>query len=79
MTDYREAPENPSTMAGNAIKNPQERGAAGERMSDARRARLKTLSEQAGKPLDATLSKAEAAKRIDRLQDRAGRGQPDRH
>jgi len=43
-------------------------------MTGAQESYLKTLSDQAGEELDPSLSKAEASKRIDELQDRTGRG-----
>ncbi len=36
---------------------------------------LKTLSEEAGEPFDDSLTKADASKRIDALQEKTGRGQ----
>jgi hypothetical protein len=43
-------------------------------MTGAQKSYLKTLSDQAGEPFDESLSKADASKRIDELQDRTGRG-----
>jgi hypothetical protein len=43
-------------------------------MTDAQRSYLKTLSDEAGETMDDTLTKAEASKRIDELQQKTGRG-----
>lgn len=43
-------------------------------MTGAQRSYLKTLSEEAGAEFDDSLSKAEASKRIDELQEKTGRG-----
>ena len=42
-------------------------------MTNAQWAYLTTLSEEAGEPLDETLTKAQASKRIEELQQRTGR------
>jgi len=46
-----------------------------ERMTGAQRSYLKTLSDEAKVPFDDDLTKAEASKRIDELQEQTGRGQ----
>ena len=43
-------------------------------MTGAQSSYLKTLSDQAGEPFDEQLSKADASKRIDELQEKTGRG-----
>jgi hypothetical protein len=43
-------------------------------MTGAQQSYLKTLSDEAGEEMDADLSKAEASKKIDELQERTGRG-----
>ena len=43
-------------------------------MTNAQWAYLTTLSEEAGEPFDETLTKAQAAQRIDALQRQTGRG-----
>ena len=43
-------------------------------MTGAQASYLKTLSEEAHEDFDATLTKADASKRIDELQDETGRG-----
>jgi hypothetical protein len=43
-------------------------------MTGAQRSYLKTISDEAGEQLDENLSKADASKRIDELQQKTGRG-----
>jgi Protein of unknown function (DUF3072) len=45
-----------------------------EPITGAQKSYLGTLAAEAGEPVDEELSKAEASKRIDELQDRTGRG-----
>ena len=58
----------------NLEKDPQEWKTGDEPMTDAQASYLKTLSDEAGEPFDDTLSKADASKRIDELQQKTGRG-----
>ena len=59
---------------GNTIKAPETWTTGDEPMTGAQRSYLSTLSEEAGEAFDANLTKAEASKRIDELQERTGRG-----
>ena len=61
---------------GNAQKDPDNWATGDEKMTGAQASYLKTLSEEAGEPeaYDNELTKAEASKRIDALQDETGRG-----
>jgi len=59
----------------NTIKDPDEWKTGDERMTGAQRSYLKTLSDEAKVPFDEELTKAEASKRIDELQEKTGRGQ----
>jgi hypothetical protein len=59
----------------NMEKNPDDWVTGDEPMTGAQRSYLKTLSEEAGVPFDEQLTKAEASKRIDELQEQTGRGQ----
>ena len=43
-------------------------------MTGAQQSYLRTLAREAGEPVDDTLSKADASKRIDALQEETGRG-----
>lgn len=47
-------------------------------MTGAQKSYLTTLSEEAGEPVDDTLTKAQASMRIDELQRLTGRGRPTR-
>jgi hypothetical protein len=58
----------------NTIKDPEDWTTGDERMTGAQASYLQTLSEEAGEPFDPQLSKAEASRRIDELQERTGRG-----
>jgi hypothetical protein len=58
----------------NTIKNPDDWTTGDEPMTGAQRSYLKTLSEEAREEFDENLTKAEASKRIDELQQKTGRG-----
>lgn len=62
----------------NIAKDPDDWVTGDEPMTGAQASYLKTLSEQAGEEFDPNLSKAEASKRIDELQEKTGRGAPAR-
>lgn len=59
----------------NLEKDPTEWKTGDEPMTAAQASYLKTLSDQANEPFDEELTKAEASRRIDELQERTGRGQ----
>jgi hypothetical protein len=75
MAKSRKRP--PATGESNTVKNPDEWKTKDEPMTGAQRSYLKTLSDEAKEPFEDDLSKAEASKRIDELQEKTGRG-PDR-
>ena len=58
---------------GNTAKDPDDWTTGEEPMTGAQASYLKTLSEEAGEAFDDGLSKAEASKRIDALQEKTGR------
>lgn len=60
----------------NAQKDPDDWTTGDEKMTGAQASYLKTLSEEAGEPdaYSTELTKAEASKRIDELQEKTGRG-----
>lgn len=58
----------------NAEKDPENWTTGDEPMTGAQASYLKTLCEEAGEPFDDGLSKADASKRIDALQEKTGRG-----
>jgi hypothetical protein len=64
----------PST-ASNRIKEPDEWTTGDEPMTGAQESYLHTLAQEAGEAVESELTKAEASKRIDELQDKTGRGQ----
>lgn len=69
--------DNPKTNpdpGSNTVKDPADWTTGEEEMTGAQASYLKTLSEEAGEPFDAGLTKAEASKRIDALQAKTGRG-----
>jgi hypothetical protein len=57
-----------------AAKDPDEWVTGGESMTGPQASYLKTLCQEAGVPFDASLSKAQASKLIDELQQKTGRG-----
>ena len=61
-------------QATNRQKDPDQWVTGEEPMTGAQASYLKTLSDEAGEPFDEKLSKAQASKRIDELQERTGRG-----
>jgi len=70
MTDKRTA----ESTDGNMIKDPDNWVTGDEPMTGAQRSYLHTLAEEAGEEIDDGLSKAEASKKIDELQEKTGRG-----
>ncbi len=58
----------------NTIKDPDDWKTGEEPMTGAQSSYLHTLASEAGEEVDEHLSKAEASKRIDELQDKTGRG-----
>jgi hypothetical protein len=58
----------------NMQKNPDDWTTGDEPMTGAQRSYLKTLTEEANEPLDENLTKAQASKRIEELQQKTGRG-----
>jgi hypothetical protein len=66
-----------AATTGNLTKDPQEWKTGDEPMTAAQRSYLQTLCHEAGEPMDETLTKAQAAQRIDALQQQTGRGVDD--
>ena len=58
----------------NTVKDPDDWKTGDEPMTGAQKSYLKTLSDEAKEPFDEHLTKAEASKRIDELQEKTGRG-----
>ena len=59
----------------NPEKDPDDWTTGDEPMTGPQASYLETLSREAGEEFDPSLSKAEASRRIDELQERTGRGQ----
>jgi hypothetical protein len=59
---------------GNAVKDPDHWVTGDQPMTGAQASYLQTLSEEAGEEFEPELSKADASKKIDELQDKTGRG-----
>ena len=66
------APDAPNTS--NTQKDPDDWVTGDEPMTGAQASYLRTLSQEAGEPFEEGLSKGDASKRIDELQQRTGRG-----
>jgi hypothetical protein len=58
----------------NTIKDPDDWKTGDEEMTGAQRSYLQTLADEAGEEVDLNLTKAEASKRIEELQQKTGRG-----
>lgn len=58
----------------NLIKDPDDWKTGNEEMTGAQRSYLQTLADEAGEEVDLNLTKAEASKKIDELQEKTGRG-----
>lgn len=65
---------NINAAGGNTIKDPDEWKTGDEAMTGAQKSYLKTLSDEAGEDFDENLTKAEASKKIEFLQQKTGRG-----
>ena len=66
----RNAPEQDAS----ARKDPDQWVTGDESMTGPQASYLRTLAQEAGEPVDESLSKAEASKKIDELQEKTGRG-----
>jgi hypothetical protein len=73
MTD-RATQEQAEQNPGNTFKDPDRWTTGDEPITGAQRSYLHTLAEEAGVEVDDDLTKAEASKRIDELQEKTGRG-----
>jgi hypothetical protein len=61
----------------NTIKDPEAWTTGDEPMTGAQRSYLHTLAEEAGETVDDGMTKADASRRIDELQEKTGRGSAD--
>ena len=64
----------PAPDTSNRIKDPEDWTTGDEPMTGAQESYLNTLASEAGETVKSDLTKAEASKRIDELQDKTGRG-----
>jgi hypothetical protein len=64
----------PAETTSNTEKDPAEWTTGNEPMTGAQKSYLKTLSDEAKEPFDDTLTKADASRRIEELQQKTGRG-----
>jgi hypothetical protein len=71
MSDRDDPRQQPNT---NVQKDPDDWVTGEEPMTGAQASYLETLAQEAGEELDTGLTKAEASRRIDELQERTGRG-----
>lgn len=74
QSDLGQARNDDDREMSNAVKDPDEWTTGDEPMTGAQKSYLKTLSDEAKVPVDEKLTKAEASKRIDELQEQTGRG-----
>ena len=63
------------TQGSNTEKDPDDWVTGDEPMTGAQKSYLTTLAQEAGEPVDESLSKGDASKKIDELQEKTGRGQ----
>jgi hypothetical protein len=80
LTDMRKSEDKNQELqetmqASNVEKDPDEWVTGEEPMTGAQMSYLKTLCDEAREPFDENLTKAEASKKIDELQELTGRGQ----
>jgi hypothetical protein len=73
MTNASSNPKRDPEPGSNTEKPVEDWTTGDEPMTGAQASYLKTLSEEAGEPFDSNLTKAEASKRIDQLQEKTGR------
>jgi Protein of unknown function (DUF3072) len=70
----RKKGSDPARDTSNRIKDPDDWTTGDEPMTGAQESYLNTLATEAGETVEPDLTKAEASKRIDELQDKTGRG-----
>ena len=67
----------PEAADTNRIKDPEDWTTGEEPMTGAQQSYLNTLASEAGEEIEPDLTKAEASRRIDELQEKTGRGRSD--
>jgi len=73
MADQNNSKQNQEQKS-NAIKDPDKWTTGGEPMTGAQKSYLNTLATEAGEEVEEDLTKAEASKKINELQEETGRG-----
>lgn len=74
--DQKDLQQQAANLRGdNTQKDPDEWVTGDEPITGAQRSYLKTLSDEAGVDFDDNITKADASKKIDELQQQTGRGQ----
>ena len=66
--------DNPEDLNNTAIKDPDDWTTGDEQLTGAQLSYLQTLAREAGVEIDPNMTKAEASKKIDELQQQTGRG-----
>ena len=74
QTNNRQNNERSGRLLSNTIKDPDDWKTGDEEMTGAQRSYLHTLADEAGEEAPEELTKAEAAKKIEELQEKTGRG-----
>lgn len=72
--DGQQSPGSDQLQGSNVAKDPDDWVTGDEPMTGAQKSYLETLTGEAGEELDPSLTKAQASKKIDELQQRTGRG-----
>lgn len=67
-------PQGPTSPARTAEKDPAERVTGDQPMTGPQESYLSTVAQEAGEDVPAELTKADASRKIDELQERTGRG-----
>ena len=62
------------TTTSNLIKDPADWTTGDEQMTGAQQSYVHTLAQEAGEEVDDNMTKAEASKKIEELQEKTGRG-----
>ena len=68
------ADQNNNNDQSNTVKDPDNWTTGGEPMTGAQKSYLNTLASEAGEKIDEDLTKADASKKINELQQKTGRG-----
>ena len=74
MATQNKSDEQKPNDGSNTIKDPDDWKTGEEPMTGAQRSYLSTLASEAGEQVEDELTKAEASKKIDELQEKTGRG-----